>query len=777
MVNSGPRMGKLGVMGSALAGLVVWLAPLLGGTADRPYTLLVAAACGCACLLTAFATGRDTGRPLRASWFHVWLAASVIVTLLQTVPLPPPLRALLAPGSDPELRQILSGLQPGSAALWWPLSLDPGATLHEAVRLAGYLCLLLALSQGPLEEPTRRSLAWLVQGAASLCAGLGLLAGLGLPLPSPIAVLGAGTTRAAFPAGFYNSNHMAALVGLGALLLLDAAMATAWPRRLGLFGLWALCNVVLVATLSRAGVGVWLLAQAALLAWQLRRRRGPWLPSLVVVLLFTLGAGLALEEHIWPALHQRLLATTVSELTAPGSKLHAWVEAWPLLRGHFMLGVGRGAFEDAFQHVHALAGRMRFVYLENEWLQAVIDWGVPAALLLFALFGRALRDAWRQVRELPQQTSAGTALLGLAALAIHNLFDFSLEVGGVAVAALVLCALCQHARFALARRLAAAAGVLTMAGAALLVGRLPSHDEDGARLRALCERPTARLDEVLSAGRAAVLRHPFDAYLPALVASRLQPEPQKEAQAQAVDWINRALVANPREVLARHAGANLLLASGHRAQGLLLLAGAIADADADGRRRLLVTLASWTSDLDELLAALPNGEAGAELLELLGRAPSPRWPLVRALAAALLPAAPGAAAWLGRSALALRDADAAHAAAMALLHKGEEVPPLLFADLTDLLADSGRSAEAETLARAALERSSRPELLLSLARLAERPGNLVEARSLLIQALGHADDPGLAARIHEVYGELEAKAGNPHQAAAHRLEAARLRQR
>jgi hypothetical protein len=56
-----------------------------------------------------------------------------------------------------------------------------------------------------------------------------------------------------------------------------------------------------------------------------------------------------------------------------------------------------------------------------------------------------------------------------------------------------------------------------------------------------------------------------------------------------------------------------------------------------------------------------------------------------------------------------------------------------------------------------------------------RQGGFVEARALLDRALVRAAAPALAARIEEVYGDLEAGAGNPHQATAHRLEAARLR--
>jgi hypothetical protein len=777
---------------TALVSGILVVAPLCGGTAERPYTLLVAAASACACLLLLVPR---RGAPQRASWFLPWLLVASAFTLLQAVPLPAAVRAVFAPGSDADLRQILSGLFAGGRA--FPLSLDPGATLHEAVRLLGYACLLFVLT-----NYRERIAPWICVSAA-LCAGLGVCAGLGLSLPPPLAVPQLGATRALFPAGLYNSNHLAALQGLGALFCLAAALGARERQRAGLYlALWALCTLVLIGTLSRAGIVVWLLAQAVLLVLQGRRRRRG---LLLLVALLGIFCGLVLWGGALPALHSRFAATSLPEITAPGGKLHAWIEAWPLLRGHLLFGVGRGAFENAFQHVQALSGRLRFAYLENEWLQVVLDWGAPAAVVLFGLLFLALRDALGALFHGEKDARAAAprpalvALLALAGLGLHNLLDFNLEVGGIAVLAVALCALCQHPRFVLPGRfapaLACVLGGLTLLLAGLVQLRFPDHDEDGARLRALCEDPAVSVDAVLAAGRAAALRHPLDGYLPALVAARLQADSRPESHGEAQTWVNQALLANPRDVLARRTGAALLVESGHRAQGLLLLSSAIADADAATRRPLLLRLCRWAQSPDEVMAALPDETALRELLEILGDGAAPPWSLVRALAERALTNATaatadraGAAVWLGRAALALRDGAAAEAAARALLFStggGEGVPPLLFADLAELCAESGRAAVAEALLEQALARGERAELLLALGRLhlqksgegqAGSPESMLRrAAGFLERALALAASPALAARIHEVYGDLEARAGNPHQATVHRLEAARLR--
>jgi len=233
-------------------------------------------------------------------------------------------------------------------------------------------------------------------------------------------------------------------------------------------------------------------------------------------------------------------------------------------------------------------------------------------------------------------------------------------------------------------------------------------------------------------------------------------------------------------MLARQIGAELLWKSGHRDQGLLLLRDALIDSDGDDRKRLLRSLAAWADGPDSMIAALPDPAAVSEFLELVGTATPPRWLLLRELSerALRIEGIKGAGIWLGRAALGLRDADSALFSARTLLSQREALSAaLLFADLVDLLDEKGRTAEAEALARQALQGGDRAELLLSLARLDEKQGVDAEARQLLDRALRLAVDLGLLARIHEVYGDLEARAGNPHQALAHRMEAADLRRR
>lgn len=789
------------------AGVLLVVCPLLGGTADRPYTLVMAGAAALLCVATSLVLRR----PIAASYAAVGLALAVLLCLLQLVPLPPGLRALLSPGSDADLRLLLAGLPacPQPQMAWLPLSVDAGATAHEAVSLAAALCLLLTLGAGQsrasASPPTVLDgpypLGWLILTATGVCL-LGALSALGLALPAPVAVPGPGATRALLAAGLYNSNHMAALSGLGAVLALGLALsqpagvATGWRSLLLLA--CGLCNVALLGTLSRAGILAWLLAQALLLAWSLRSAprsdrasRAATLRLGLIGLLSTVLLVALLADRAPALLRDRLTGSAWTGLAAPGSKLHVWREALSLIRGHLPLGIGHGAGENLLQHIHAASGRMRFVYLENQWLQLILDFGLLGGGLLFACLAFALRDARRQTDARLPPTLQATVFLSLLALALHNVFDFNLAIAGVQWPALGLVALVERRRFVLPTAAVTGLALFTLLSVPLVARWAPSHDEDGAALRRLASDDRTPLATVVAEGGAAMARHPFDSYLPALVAARLL---QGERPDDARPWLNRALLANPRDPLALRETARLQWRTGRPLDALLFISLAITHGDDDDRRRSLALLAQQATDGAEARRGLPAPTVLPDLLDIAGSAAAPRWPFIADLARSALPPATEPAAtteraayWLGRSALAQRDSAAGLAALPQLLAlppgNGSAFPTLLIADLLDLLTDAGRAEDALRMGRLALVRARSTEWLLATARAGLRvmPLDAVAIRPLLDevlaspQALSPTARP-LLARAHELYAELETTQGNPTAAQVHRQAATRLRQ-
>lgn len=798
--------------------LLVFAAPLLGGSADRPYTLVLAGLCAGSAIYSAAAASRrgtDQRQSLRVSWFALVILVAALATLLQCVPLPPGVRAWLAPGTDQTLRlglAPLGGVLATTATRALPLSVDPSASLNEVARLLGYLCALLALSLQLRHRGDGHRLGLLVSLSAGSVAALGLLAALGVPLPPPLGVPAEGATRALFPAALYNSNHMAALMGIGAILTLSILLshgpgtpATKW--RALLTAQLALLNVTLVGTLSRAGILVGVLGQLLVL-WRAFRPRPTSAHSntnrpRVALLLWPLLALLAVSGFL--LLHQtahdslllRLSATQRRELLLPGSKVFAWFEALPLLRGHLVLGVGRGAFENAFQGLHRLSGQTRFVYLENEWLQAVIDWGVPIAGLLLLLLGLAAHSAYK---GLQRRKNAGhrtllreAALIALLAVALHNLLDFNLQVGGVVLPVLALTAMVEQPRWQLPTRWLALLGATTLVLAIWVLRTCPSHDEDGAALAQAVRDPQVPTSQVLTQGQGMAQRHLLDSHLFTLVAARLWREQRPETTA----WLNRALCVNPREPFAQLLVAELLWSQNRRDQALPVLRQAISDGHRLQRLHIYESALSLRLTPAEFLAILPDDELPppmspaqlrAEVLDYLGTLPKPPWSLIATVAQHAVAqdeveagsdavSARQSLVWLGQAALAEQAVELAATVAPKLgpdpqtraLRSG-------LLELQILRGTAQQQAVAEQLAQKWLQLAADPGLLLVLAQAALSHDRFDEARDYLQRMLEPTVAWPLQARAHELRAQLEARAGNPSRAALETQAANQLRQ-
>ncbi|MFP2934643.1 O-antigen ligase family protein, partial [Pyxidicoccus sp. 3LG] len=194
-----------------------------------------------------------------------------------------------------------------------------------------------------------------------------------------------------------------------------------------------------VLTLSRGGIAFFVFGQALLVLLLLRRRhaaggRAPpvWTRSAAALLglLAVLSVGAyAAADRLWTEARS---ADSVEELR------HSKVALWPMMaqaaRAFPVLGMGRGAFEAAFPRHQSEPNPNTFTHPENAVLQAAVELGVPGlVLLLVGAWGflRLLRREGLEPLEL-------AALAGVAALALHDLFDFSLELPACAVAALVV---------------------------------------------------------------------------------------------------------------------------------------------------------------------------------------------------------------------------------------------------------------------------------------------------------------------------------------------------
>ena len=541
-----------------------------------------------------------------------WLMAALVVyTLLQLVPLPAGMVARLSPAASAVWTDAAKALgEPGPLTM--SLSVDPQATALEALKWWIYLATFIGAaalrrSRGPT------ALASVLFVSTALVAVLTLLHGAfdwqrvyGLYPPSF-------PTQRWQRGPLLNGNNLAGYLnlGLGVTAGLMASGRDSLPRWLLTLGALAMATGVLLSG-SRGGLLVMVLLVVgfcAALIWSsgldLRSRRLS-LGALALTLVAAAGA-LAVAGD-------RLLADWLGQDFS--RKVAAWGWTIDLIRHYPWFGVGRGAFETAFPMYRGYLGHdwtSLFAHPENLALQWLAEWGLlvgGAALVGLAwVVSRLVR------RSLRARLTLGVAL-GCSAVLLQNAVDLSSEIAGVMLAVVVGLAALGGSEQEVSRpevQRWPAVG-LGLVGAALVLvafalGRYPAREE-----RALLSaeyRGAGGRDHFQSSVHAAIWRHPADPYLPLLAGLSAQRAGDRNALA----WLGHALALGPTTGTVHLALADVLAARGAASQALLHLRLA-SQYDATLRSVAVTRAARWARDVDSLERAFPDGPSGVDQLTL-----------------------------------------------------------------------------------------------------------------------------------------------------------------
>jgi O-antigen ligase len=448
-----------------------------------PGALLAVAAFACLAGALALAAGAWRGGVALPA-VPLWpLAGFLALALLQLVPLPEPLHALLAPGSHtvwhpaaPEAAAVL-----GTAAR--PVSVDPDATLR-GIALTGGLALLALLAAPALSRPERaaRAVAAVAAGGVALSAyaifararfGALLYGTMAVPTVSPFGP-------------FVSKNHFAGWIAMATLLAAGLALGLAGRAR-GRAGDWTTDpragGVILsiaaalamalggLASLSRGGTIALAAGALCFVALGLSRRRRPrgagsafpgrraW-PSLVLAAVL----GSILVALVPPEAHERMRS-----LSGASFRLDTWRDTLRLAASSPAVGHGLGAFHDAyprFKHAH---GILRVEHAENDYLETLAETGGAGLALALLGLGLVLAGTGKGIADGPDRAVRGIgvgAMAALVALAVHSAVDFNLRIpSNAALAALVAAAAAGAA--GVRPRPLGRAGALGLAAAAL----------------------------------------------------------------------------------------------------------------------------------------------------------------------------------------------------------------------------------------------------------------------------------------------------------------------
>jgi tetratricopeptide (TPR) repeat protein len=287
------------------------------------------------------------------------------------------------------------------------------------------------------------------------------------------------TTQGLNSGTFLNRNHFACLMTMGILVALGLlfGVLSCWQRRAGsaialaagtidldretrnnsgilAASLLSVALFVLVVgqvfSLSRSGLLTMLPAALGLFSWWLYRgSRQPQKRHLLAGLIVLLGAmSIALYEAAGRLgdRYAELLKDGGEQMTM-GGRLLVWHDLLPMLNSWWLTGVGGGALGQVsprFESGWSL-GRLA-IHAHNDWLEALIEFGLPVAggLMIFFI-------AWLVIKGRRLQTQADRqlywtglgALLAIIAVLAHETVDYSLQAPAAAllfVALLVLLA-------------------------------------------------------------------------------------------------------------------------------------------------------------------------------------------------------------------------------------------------------------------------------------------------------------------------------------------------
>ncbi len=704
-----------------------------------------------------------------------FVGLAALLTLLQVVPLPAAVVALLSPGKHQLVVENARALDHAPPS-WTPLSLDPPATLLELAKLCGYVAFAYAALRVAASEARRTWMLMVVAGVGAAMAATALIHVLldldkvfGLYQPKQ-------TLKRPTLAPLLNHNHLSALMAMSAPIALGLAFTVKGHLRLAWIGVLALCAGVGFLAESRGGAIALVIGLAVVGVVAMLQLRGPRsaarmsltdkvaiaavaMSSLVLVGIFTAGGVL-----------RDLASTRMSEVGAADSRFAAWRSSSSLLQEYPLSGIGRGSFEMASTRVHDSRAAV-YPHVENEYLQAVVDWGflgaAALALILVWLAVNAARAARASLLE------AG-ALGGIVALAVENFTDFSLWMPGIAYPALATLAVLLSAPLVADSKTKnwwRPARITGIVAVATVVAIAASPVGKGAWVEtksvAAAQSQGTPADAVGRAERA-FERHPSHYAAAGLLAQALFNARDRRAIAVA----NRALELHPTSGELHLLTGRMLLASQQRDQARSAYASAL---------RYLPR----RETLDEILAVFPDDASAVRAMPLEPTMirdwadqlrQRNRVPLALAFLQRYLTYFPDDGPIHLHTAAAALDGDQISLAAEAA-KRAYDLDPNVAA--TIMLAKvrlrqndpaQARSVLESRLDQTHLEPHERVELTLMACEVLVSEGNPDAARHRLRAVLNLAEGRQLA-EVHRRLGAIEERLGNRHQAAWERQRA------
>lgn len=439
---------------AATLALTTWGAVMFGAVYPWAFLPLFAA-----CALTGAATlvpSKGTGRP------DAIIAASLVLVVaaigVQLIPLSRSFLLWISPETDVFLRFYEVGYP--AFRQNHGLSIEPRSTMFVLAASGALTLLLLGLARALTRDDTRQ----IVRGLSVLGAVLALI-GIVQKAMWNGKIYGFWTPiYAGDPFGpFVNRNHFAGWM----LMVLPMSLGyfcgrvargmrgvqPGWRNRV----LWfssrdanetilvgfavLLMALALMLTMSRSGI-VGLLAALAMSGWFVARRQacGSRRVVLATYLIF-----LAVAAVGWTGFDRLVTRFAQPEIVGYHGRPGIWADTRELAKRFPIAGTGLGTYSAAMVSYQTVDLTLHFAQAHNDYLQLIAEGGalvcIPAALAILAL-ARTIRHRLSSVSSESTDYWIRTgAVTGIAAIALQEVGDFSLQLPGNAVLFIVLLAL------------------------------------------------------------------------------------------------------------------------------------------------------------------------------------------------------------------------------------------------------------------------------------------------------------------------------------------------
>ena len=392
------------------------------------------------------------------------LMAFAILLLLQLFPLPPGLWRLL-PGHD-VIAQIEDAA--GMTGRWRPLSLAPSRTLNTLLSLSIPAAMLLLLAAQSQDVYRRIVHTFVILGGVSAVLGVLQLAG-----GQNSALYFYDVINKGYPVGLFTNRNHQAIFMVCLIPMLAWVAVRAFARKTSrdsvspgfvmaaCIGLLLLIWTIVILAGSRGGL---LLAVVAMpmAVWVVRpemnaltanHRSGrskhasknsffdKLRTSGKVKWGLAMGASLLVGIFVVGILLQTDTVTTNRLATGEVDtefRVRIFGPSVELMQTYFPWGTGFGAYDAVFRAVEPtdMVGPSYVNHAHNDWLQIIIEGGIPALLIALAML------AWLGVRTLQvmRSTSEGAsrerlAVAVLAILLIASAYDYALRTPAIMVVA------------------------------------------------------------------------------------------------------------------------------------------------------------------------------------------------------------------------------------------------------------------------------------------------------------------------------------------------------